>query len=116
MKNLKVIFHIDDKERWGMVLSNVKNLLAEVNEDQVDIEVLANGKAVEKYSETTSKSDDNNLMKKLAKRQVKFVACNNSLNGLNLKKDEIYEFITIVSAGVLELTIKQNEGYAYIKP
>lgn len=116
MNNLKVIFHIDDRDRWNMVLSNVKNLLNKVNENEIEVEVLANGNSVEKYSKTTSKNDNINLMKELAKKGVEFAACNNSLTGLGLEKNEILNFITIVPAGVLELIVKQSEGYAYIKP
>ena len=98
-----------------MVLSNVNNLI-EASKREIKIEVLANGNSVEKYSEITSASDDIELMKRLSKEDVGFAACNNSLNGLKLDKDQIFDFVTIVPAGVLELTIKQGEGYAYIKP
>ena len=116
MNKLKVIFHIDDKERWDMVLSNVKNLLDQVNQSEIKIEVLANGNAVEKYNEKQDKSDSIKLMKELSKKDVKFLACNNSINSLGLDKNELYDFVTIVPAGVLELTVKQSKGYAYIKP
>lgn len=116
MNNLKVIFHIDDKERWNMVLSNVKNLLNEVNESEIEIEVLANANAVKNYVENEDESDSIKLMKQLSKKDVRFLACNNSINSLGLDKNELYDFVTIVPAGVLELTVKQSKGYAYIKP
>jgi intracellular sulfur oxidation DsrE/DsrF family protein len=47
---------------------------------------------------------------------VKFVACNNALMANNIEKHNIIHFVNIVPAGVLEILVKQSEGYAYIKP
>lgn len=35
---------------------------------------------------------------------------------MNITKEQIASFVTIVPAGVLELAEKQAQGYAYIKP
>ena len=43
-------------------------------------------------------------------------ACNNALAANHLTAADIYQFITIVPAGVVELAQKQTEGFAYIKP
>ena len=112
----KVIFHIDEISKWEMLLKNVQNMLAYYKQEQIeyDIEVLANSKAVEAY--VKDKSEYNEVFKKLAKDQVNLVACNNALSGLGIKKEEIFEYITIVAAGVVELVDKQEEAYAYIKP
>ena len=115
MDKLKVIFHIDDEAKWSMVLGNVKNLLEQVNYEDIEIEVLGNGNSVRKYDRTTQ-NDDLELMKDLSQKKVKFVACNNSLNGLKLLEEDLYDYITIVPAGVLELIEKQREGFTYIKP
>ena len=109
------MFHIDDESRWSMVLSNVKNLLNEVSQDEIEIEVLGNGNSVKKYV-ADPKNDYTDLMKDLADKNVKFAACNNSLNGMKLKKEDLNSFVSVVPAGVLELIEKQREGYAYIKP
>ena len=55
-------------------------------------------------------------MRELNNKGVNFVGCNNSLNSLNLKKEDLINFVNIVPVGVLELIIKQEEGYAYVKP
>ena len=115
MDRLKVIFHIDDVSNWGMLLGNVKNLLDQVNYEDIEIEVLSNGKSVRKYDRTTQ-NDDVELMRELSKKNVKFVACNNSLNSLELIEEDLYDYITVVPAGVLELIEKQREGFTYIKP
>lgn len=116
LDNLRVVFHIDNSERWKMVLGNVKNLLNEISSNDIKIEVLANGNAVSEYDKSSKESDKLNLMEDLSKNDVKFVACNNSLNSLKLSKEGLLDFVEIVPAGVLELIEKQDEGYAYIKP
>ena len=49
-------------------------------------------------------------------KHVTFTACNNALAANHLTAADIYQFITIVPAGVVELAQKQTEGFAYIKP
>ncbi|MDD4474415.1 MAG: DsrE family protein [Eubacteriales bacterium] len=55
-------------------------------------------------------------MESLNTKGVKFVACNNALMANNIDKYNIIHFVDTVPAGVLELVVKQSEGYAYIKP
>lgn len=116
LDSFKVVFHIDNKERWKMVLGNVKNLLNEVDSSDIEIEVLANGNSVGEYDNRISENENIKLMKELSKKKVRLVACNNSLNSLKLSKEDLLDFVEIVPAGVLELIKRQNEGYAYIKP
>lgn len=115
MTDYKVIFHIDELAKWNLVLANVANLLEGVlvSNETIDVKVLANSEAVEYYR---NNKDINLKLVDLNKKGVKFLACNNSLKGYNLKPDNLMDFINIVPVGVLELIKKQREGYAYIKP
>jgi intracellular sulfur oxidation DsrE/DsrF family protein len=115
MTDYKVIFHIDELNKWNMVLANVTNLLEGVTatNETIEVEVLANSEAIEYYS----KNNNTDLkMVDLNKKGVKFLACNNSLKGYNLKPDNIIDIVNIVPVGVLELIKKQKDGYAYLKP
>jgi len=116
MAGYKVIFHIDENNKWNLLLRNVSNLINAKNSDQVDIEVLANAEAVKYYDISQDLDTDIESLENLHKKGVKFVACNNALKAHNIKKENIFEFVDVVPAGVLELVVKQNEGYAYIKP
>ena len=93
MVKLKIIFHIDEPNKWPMVLENLKNVLNNAKETnrKYELEVLANSMAV-------------------------FPVCNNSLNKFNISKDELFSFCKVVPAGIIELAEKQSEGYLYIKP
>lgn len=115
MTEYKVIFHIDELDKWNLLLANVSNLLEAISDDKLNVEVLANSKAVE-YYRNNKKDAKTEEMEILNKKGVNFLACNNSLKGLGLKSYELIDFIGIVPVGVLELVDKQKEGYAYIKP
>ena len=116
MAEYKVIFHIDENDKWNLLLKNVSNLLNATDGEEVYIEVLANSEAVKYYAPSQNFNADIETMKNLHKKGVKFVACNNALAAHGIQKENIIEFVDVVPAGVLELVKKQNEGYAYIKP
>ena len=115
MAEYKVIFHIDENDKWNLLLKNVSNLLNATDGEKIYIEVLANSEAV-KYYNLNQGNADIEKMRHLHKKGVKFVACNNALVAYDMKKEDIIEFVDVVPAGVLQLVIRQNEGYAYIKP
>jgi intracellular sulfur oxidation DsrE/DsrF family protein len=78
------------------------------------VEVLANGDAVASY--VPSSSNTVQMMNELAKSNVTFVACNNSIHGMKISAEDLLPFVKLVPVGVVEIIQKQNEGYAYIKP
>ncbi len=118
MERLKALFHINEPERWPVLLGNIKNLLADVGDGGVDVVVLMNGPSVKVLS-------DENLMAEmegLSKRGVRFLACRNSLRALcgsgELCIDEgsLPGFVSVVPAGITAILKLQREGYSYIKP
>ncbi|UZT81288.1 DsrE family protein [Caproicibacterium sp. BJN0003] len=112
-----VIFHIDEFQKWKLLLNNVKNLLLSYDNESsnISVEVLANSEAVKGYIDI-SDSVDKNSLEVLSQKGVTFAACNNALLAMDLSKEEIFSFVKIVPVGVRELINKQQEGYAYIKP
>lgn len=111
---IKVIFHIDENEKWKLLISNVRNLYKGIQNQEYEIEVLANSVAVEMFK--VSNSVYKNDFDELNKLGVRICACNNSLIGMNIQKTELMEFINVVPIGVKELIEKQLNGFAYIKP
>ena len=116
MSERKVIFHIDEFNKWKLLLKNVSNLLDVVDINEFIIEVLANSEAVKFYKTNQDLELDINAMEKLNSKGIKFVACNNALMANNINKDDLINFIDVVLVGILELINKQSEGYSYIKP
>lgn len=116
MSSYKVIFHIDEIDKWKLLLGNVKNLTEAIEREEFNIEVLANAEAVKIFKSDETLEVNITLMEKLHHKGVKFVACNNALKANEINVEQLFDFIHIVPAGVLELVEKQSEGYAYIKP
>ena len=114
MLEYKVIFHIDELNKWKLLLKNISNLLDAADINKCSIEVLANSEAVRFYNSNLDL--DTKAMEKLNSKGVKFIACNNALIAYDMKKDDLINFIDVVPVGILELINKQSEGYAYIKP
>lgn len=104
---MKVIFHVDQIERWELTVKNVNNFLNEVPD--ATIEVLANAEAVEYYTDADKVSE-------LEKLNAKFLVCGNALKAHDIEQERIADFIEVVPAGVVELARKQDAGYAYIRP
>ncbi|MHB8158567.1 MAG: DsrE family protein [Desulfocucumaceae bacterium] len=115
MAKLKVLFHVNEPGRWQRALLNIHNFINDSGQGNVEVEVVANGAAVVVYGD----GQDGELigeMSKLAGMGVRFAACRNALKMHSLYEDILPPFITVVSAGITELAIKQAGGYAYIKP
>lgn len=116
----KVIFHIDETVKWGMVLGNVENLLAAAGTVPITIEVLANGEAVGMYAAgKDSAGTDNAFIQRMAslhEKGVAFAACRNAMRANRLTDNDLAGFVVPVPAGVMELVERQAQGYGYIKP
>lgn len=112
---LKVIYHVDEREKWSLILGNVKNMLTygKNNQQKFQIEVLANSVAIIDLKSSSEYKDDIEL---LINQGVLFAACQNALNAQNVGKQDLINKVQVVPAGVVELAIKQSEGYSYIKP
>ena len=54
------------------------------------------------------------LYNELNKHGVVFSVCNNTLSALNESADDLYDFMQVIPAGILQITKKQMQGFAYI--
>lgn len=109
---INAVFHIDEKGKWKLVINNINNLLKDLK--NYNIEIVANSEAVLEF--VIDKSSYKNELRELSKKHVQICACQNALNGQNIKEEEIFNYIKIVPIGVKEVIEKQLSGYAYVKP
>lgn len=114
---LNVLFHINEENRFEVLLSNITNFLKDAVKEKGEIVVLANGPSVKAYTDTKMIQE----MEVLSGKGVKFLACRNAINemcseGVCIEEDKLPAFVTIVPAGITEVIRKQHEGYAYVKP
>lgn len=55
-----------------------------------------------------------NLMQALYKQGVQFRVCYNSMHALHVQRSDVYPYMKVTPAGILQLVKKQLQGYAYI--
>ncbi|WP_027357002.1 DsrE family protein [Desulfofundulus thermocisternus] len=128
MSRLKVLFHVNESDKWQRALVNITNFLNDVGQGNADIEVVANGEAVSVFKSGclltggsgqccgTASGSLMDQMKKLSEMGVSFVACRNALKAQSIDEESLPNLVTVVPAGITEIARKQTEGYAYIKP
>jgi len=111
---MNVIFHIDDSIKWPTVVSNLKHMSEWYKNTGTTgiIELLINGEAVEQALKT---SDVN--FKEIKDANVSIAICQNSLNQRKMTDEYLQEEVSfVVPSGVVELAVKEQQGYSYIKP
>jgi intracellular sulfur oxidation DsrE/DsrF family protein len=114
MLESKVIFHIDNFEKWKLMLNDTNLLFNSKNIEKCYIEVLATSEAVKRFDCNEVLASDIRTMKNLITKGVKFVACNHSLKEQNVNTKNIMSFVDIVPTGALELINRQGDGYIYL--
>lgn len=107
MDLIKVIFHVSQKEDFEVAYRNINNMLK--SEHNLYISVLLNGEAIEEIL-------NEQLVNDLILNEVEVVACANSLSNADINKNQLNSEVVVVEAGVVELALRQADGFAYIKP
>jgi intracellular sulfur oxidation DsrE/DsrF family protein len=114
-KRNRIVIQVSDNDpaKWNLALNNAKNLQEDVGAANVDIEIVAYGPGIgmlKLESPTGSRIAD------AMKANVKVIACENTMKGQKLTKDDMLPAIRYVPAGVTEIMKKQTEGWAYLRP
>ncbi|RYG10117.1 MAG: hypothetical protein EON92_13325 [Burkholderiales bacterium] len=103
----------NDPAKWNLALNNAKNLQDDVGAANVDIAIVAYGPGIgmlKLESPTGARIAD------AMKANVRVVACENTMRGQKLTKDDMLPAIAYVPAGVTEIMKKQQDGWAYLRP
>lgn len=118
MDKLRVLFHINEYDKWKLVLGDITSLVKDVGEEDIDVVVLANGFSVYGYADPNKISP----MQQLSAHGIKFIACRNSIKNMCqegvacIKEELLSPIISVVPVGITEIIRRQKTGYAYIKP
>lgn len=111
----RVIFQVSESvpAKWVLTLNNVRNIQAELGKDNVQVEILAYGPGIDmlKFESQVGVG----LAQALSDKVV-LIACENTMINAKVSKDEMYNGVTFVRAGVAHLMKRQQEGWAYIRP
>lgn len=110
----KLVFQVSDDNtgKWRTALSNAKNVQEELGADKVIIEIVVYGAGL---GMLTFDSPVGSEVAEAISAGVKFVACENTMKGKHLTRDDMLPSLSYARAAVVELMRKQQQGYAYIK-
>jgi len=111
----RVVFQVSDNDpaKWNLALNNAKNVQADLGKDKVQIEIVAYGpglgmlKADSKVGDRLAGALDDS---------VGLIACENTMHNTKVTRDQMYDGIAYVQAGVTHIMKRQQEGWAYIRP
>ena len=111
----RVVMQVSDNDpaKWNLALNNARNLQADLGAANVDIEIVAYGPGIGMLK---SDSVVGNRIGEAVGAGVKVVACENTMRGQKLAKDEMLGGIGYVGAGVVEIMQRQQQGWAYLRP
>src|SRR5690349_11100928 len=102
-----------DPAKWNLALNNAKNLQSDLGAGNVDIEIVAYGPGIGMLK---ADSPVGNRVDEALGAGVKVLACENTMRGQKLARDDMLPKLGYVSAGVVEIMQKQQQGWAYIRP
>jgi len=111
----KVIFHVttDDTKFWNQSLNNMNQLQKVLGRDNVEIELVVNGFGIGMLK---MESVVGARVAEAVGNGIKVVACEETMRGQKLTKEDMLGGIGYVPGGVIEVIQKQKAGYAYLKP
>ena len=111
----RLIIQVSDADpvKWNLALSNARNVQADLGKENVQIEIVAYGPGLAMLKAESA------VAAKLAGAlddSVGLIACENTMTTTHVRKDEMYEGIAYVKAGVTYIMKRQQEGWAYVRP
>ncbi|MBN8577102.1 MAG: DsrE family protein [Cytophagales bacterium] len=113
LKRHKIVmqFNNGDSLSQASVLGQVGNIRAAWPNAQ--IEVVCHGPGLDLLINKISKASA--LVAEWSDKGVVFAACGNTMKRKNLKPEDLLKVSTVVPSAMIELTLKQESGWAYVK-
>ena len=111
----KVVFQVSDADpaKWNLALNNVRNVQQDLGASKVTAEIVAYGPGIGMLKMDSVVGP--RIAEALAAGTA-VVACENTMRAQKLTREDMLGGIGYVPAGVVELMVRQKEGYAYIRP
>jgi hypothetical protein len=110
-----VVVQVSDDlpKTWNQALNVVRNIQKAYGKDKVEIELVAFGHGIgilKADSVIANRVDDT------VASGAHVYACENTMRGYKISKDEMNPKIAYVPAGVIEIIEKQKAGWAVVRP
>jgi len=110
---IPVVFHVTNKDSlmWNQALNNAANYQRAMGKDKVMIEIVVNGPAINML---LAESEVEPRVTGALTDGVKIVACEQTMKGAKLTKNDMILGIGYVPGGIVEVIDRQREGWAYV--
>lgn len=102
-----------DPKTWNLALTNARNVQSSFGAPNVDIEVVAYGPGLRMLM---LESPVQERVRESIAAGIRIVACENTMKVQKLTRDDMLPSLDYVEAGVVEVVIRQQQGYAYVRP
>ena len=103
----------DSVEKMQLALINAENLQKEFGRQNVEVSIVTFGPGVRNLIYYSPLSE---VVSHAITRGVRVVACERSMKKAKLRNLDMNKDIDYVASGVVDITIKQAEGWHYIRP
>jgi len=112
----KIVFSIDtlDDKEVNHVISTVNNVIKFYGPENTEVVVVVYSQGV-KILRKDSDVHTRKRIEALMTYDIEFVACENSLRTLGIKKKELIEDLSYGTAGIVEIIERKLQGFTYIK-
>jgi intracellular sulfur oxidation DsrE/DsrF family protein len=113
MKPHKIVMQFTDSDSLSQasVVGQVKNIRTAW--PHAEIEVVCHGPGLDLLISKTSKASAQ--VAEWSSKGVVFAACGNTMKRKNLKAEDLLKAATVVPSAMVELTLKQEGDWAYVK-
>jgi hypothetical protein len=110
---IPVVFHVTNKDplMWNQSLNNAANYQRAMGKDKVLIEIVVNGPGIRML---LAESEVEPRVTAALTNGVKIVACEETMKGMKLTKNDMIPGIGYVPGGIVEVVDRQREGWAYV--
>jgi len=109
--HLVMQFMDGDSLSQATIIAQVNNIRRAL--PNAEIEVVCHGPGLDLLMTTKSKTSSG--LTDLASKGVIFSACNNTMKRRNIKKEDLLSAVRVVPSAMVQLTLRQEEGWAYVK-
>jgi intracellular sulfur oxidation DsrE/DsrF family protein len=110
--NIVIQLNTADTSAWSSTIGNIKNI-QKAWPNHLHIEVVVHGKAINLL--VKDKTYFANDIAGLTKEGIVFSACENTMRKYKIEKSELLIEAKTVPSGVVEVILKQEQGWRYLK-
>lgn len=114
--NYDLCLHVDAKDPaiLRLALKNAANYYKALPNTAFALTLVANGPAVTLF--TSDHADMRDQAAPLQEKGLRIFVCANAMSDNSLTAEQLWPGCEVVAAGLVEIVILQQAGFAYIKP